>query len=124
MKKKEPLDLSREELEKILQESWDDILSRYHYPLIKERPIIQWNSYEENLIDALGIPRQDNITCINLETHKTKIAEDTLKRALIMKDVGGFISVLKSKIFFLNNYVMMNILINHINIVMTHLKKY
>lgn len=82
MSKKKRLDLNKEELEKLLQEAWNDILSRYHHPLIRERPKFQWTTKLEKAIDDKGIERERNLTYIEMGTHRTIVAEDTLQNVL------------------------------------------
>lgn len=82
MAEKKRLDLNKGELEKLLQESWDEILARYHHPLIRERPVLQWATEKEKAMDDAGFEREKNVSCILLSTHKTIIAEDTLQLVL------------------------------------------
>src|SRR3989338_11435433 len=82
MSKKKRLDLNKEELEKLLQEAWNDILSRYHHPLIRERPKFQWATDAEKAIDKKGIEREKNLTYIEMGTHRIIVAEDTLQNIL------------------------------------------
>ena len=113
MIKKKQLDLNKEELEKILQEAWDDILSRYYHPLIRERPKFQWTTDFEKAADEKGIEREQNFTHIEMATHKTIIAEDTLQnllpyidpktalRGLILHEIGHYCNYPKDVATFL-----------------------